>query len=161
MQAATESYANVEIVDYRAEHGAAVKGLLGEMTAEYAPLLPHILRDQGGVVPDVESGEGIYQRVALLGDEVVGYAYGKVMSSNAHPALCDRRYFYLNEIVVTTRVRNLGIGSKLLADSEAFAAAHGLTDVELNVYAMSPAAQRFYRRHGYEVLVMRMAKRNV
>jgi GNAT superfamily N-acetyltransferase len=57
---------------------------------------------------------------------------------------------HLSELMVIAGERNGGLGARLLAAFEQWAAAHGAHKLTLNTRRDGPA-QRFYTRHGWQV----------
>ncbi len=97
--------------------------------------------------PLVEPPPWITTRVAFTAERdgaIVGAATGRVHAGVAH----------LNELMVTATERKSGIGAKLLATFEAWAAARGAHLCELET-RRDGAAQRFYERHGWQVECVR------
>jgi ribosomal protein S18 acetylase RimI-like enzyme len=65
------------------------------------------------------------------------------------------RYVYIVTIDVAPEARRAGVGSKLLQEAEAQAAAEGIHRIGLHVAVDNAAAIAFYERQGYERLGMK------
>jgi ribosomal-protein-alanine N-acetyltransferase len=82
-----------------------------------------------------------FARVALAGDEVVGYALGWCAPPEAE----------LMNLAVDAGRRGRGIGSALLAWVLETCGRRGARELFLEVRLSNEAAQRLYRRHGFQV----------
>jgi ribosomal protein S18 acetylase RimI-like enzyme len=65
-----------------------------------------------------------------------------------HSQNCDG-VLYLKAIMVSTSMRDRGVGTQLLTGVTDFAWAHGFNSVRLDVVDTNPDARRFYERHGF------------
>jgi ribosomal protein S18 acetylase RimI-like enzyme len=62
---------------------------------------------------------------------------------------------YLKAIMVSTSMRDRGVGTQLLTGVTDFAWAHGFNSVRLDVVDTNPDARRFYERHGFVAIKIR------
>ncbi|MFN2432202.1 MAG: ribosomal protein S18-alanine N-acetyltransferase [Gemmatimonadota bacterium] len=83
-----------------------------------------------------------FSRVALAGREVVGYALGWCAAGEAE----------LMNLAVAPSHRRRALGADLLRWTLGTCAARGARSVSLEVRASNAAAQRLYRRHGFEAV---------
>jgi ribosomal protein S18 acetylase RimI-like enzyme len=76
----------------------------------------------------------------------------------------DQDYFtghpraYIELLAVAETAEGRGVGRALMEQAEAWAREHGCIEVVLDVFASNAGAIAFYRRLGFEVDHMRMAK---
>jgi diamine N-acetyltransferase len=96
--------------------------------------------------------------VAAEAGVLVGYVQAALMEAAALPTIRPRRYVYVNEIVVRSEHQGRGIGRRLMADVEKWAAAQGVASIELGTYEFNQAAIEFYEHLGYATLHRRMNK---
>ena len=90
------------------------------------------------------------------GGEVVGYAFGWLISVRNHSTYVDFDRFYIDDICVLKEHRGKGIGRKLFAACKAVAEANHCKDMELGVWAFNTDAIAFYRACGMTDRVRRM-----
>ena len=86
--------------------------------------------------------------VAEDADGVCGYLIAFVRE-RIGPNLTGGRSFYIDDLCVDAACRGRGVGSRLLAEGRACAAALGCRELLLNVWEGNDAAQRFYARSGF------------
>lgn len=91
--------------------------------------------------------------------EVVGYAFGWVVSYREHLTYIDFDRFYIDDICVLEAHRGKGIGKRLFAACKAIAQEKCCKDMELGVWAFNEAAIAFYRACGMTDRVRRMEYR--
>jgi len=98
--------------------------------------------------------DGLYVAVAEAGDEFDADAdtfLGFVMFSGGSELLATTATRgTIENLYVRPEYRDSGIGGELMATAEERLAARGVDAVKLEVLAGNEAAQRFYRRHGYD-----------
>jgi ribosomal protein S18 acetylase RimI-like enzyme len=74
------------------------------------------------------------------------------------PVLVPRRFAIVDSLAVRAAFRRRGVGQKLMAAVEEWAADRGVSDIELNVFEFNGAAIAFYERLGYATRSRRMAR---
>jgi GNAT superfamily N-acetyltransferase len=129
----------VTIREVALDDAAEVAGLSAELgyptsTEVMTERIRHALSQKNGVV-----------LVSCQDDEVVGWIDVAV----AHH-LQSGAYAEIGGLVVSDRARNAGIGRKLVAAAERWAAEYGVADMLVRSQVMREAAHRFYLRQGYE-----------
>ena len=77
--------------------------------------------------------------VAVVNNEIVGYAYGKFETSkkNKSYVLKGEKIFYLEEMYILPEKRNLHIGEQLFNFLENYAQNQGASAIELNAVSKS------------------------
>lgn len=103
----------------------------------YPPGIAYTRRDLRDFLTHPES----LCRVALLGEEIVGFLIGLYHDGQGHIITAD----------VRASARRRGVGSALLAAVEAEMAARGVTVVELETATNNAAGVAFWKRSGYQV----------
>jgi len=95
--------------------------------------------------------------VALHGEDIIGFI--SVFSKDApdHPIMVPRKYATIDTMAVAERWRGRGIGRMLLAHAHDWAASHGATQIELNVWEFNCGAIEFYERCGYTTASRKMS----
>lgn len=86
--------------------------------------------------------------VAVSNGEVVGYIIGRLAEN---PPVFAMRYFgYITDICVAPQWRHKGVGRKLFAALQGWFRQQGLNVVQLNVAALNPTSQAFWRAMGFQ-----------
>lgn len=86
--------------------------------------------------------------VAEAEGKLIGYAIG-MLNENA-PVFALRAYGFVSDICVTAAWRRTGVGRRLFGELRAWFHRHGLTCVQLNVAALNPTSQAFWRAMGFQ-----------
>jgi ribosomal protein S18 acetylase RimI-like enzyme len=94
--------------------------------------------------------------VAEAAGVAIGYVHAEICESPLVPIFVPRRYAAVHDLVVDYRFRQTGVGRSLMERVHRWAAAQGVTEVELTVFKFNETAQAFYESLGYEVLSKRM-----
>jgi len=92
--------------------------------------------------------------VAEAGGQLVGYTIGS-LHDNA-PVFALRSYGFVSDICVVPEWRRAGVGRQLFSELRAWFHRHGLTSVQLNVSAVNPTSQAFWRAMGFQDYLDRM-----
>lgn len=139
---------SVTIREPRESDSAAIATLLGELgyPAE-AGDIPVRLRA-------LAASPGAMTRVAESDGDVVG-----VMTAQVFPAIhTTPPAAWLTALVVAERARGKGVGQKLVAHAEAWAASQGAAKIALTSALHRGRAHGFYKSLGYEHTGVRLAK---
>lgn len=86
--------------------------------------------------------------IAQLGGRAVGYLLAVYMFSLEHGGLMAE----IDEFFVVPEKRSLKIGTALLEAATAAMAQRGITHLQLQLGSNNLNGQRFYEKHGFEVL---------
>jgi ribosomal protein S18 acetylase RimI-like enzyme len=92
--------------------------------------------------------------VAVADGEVIGYIIGRLAENP--PVFALRRFGYVTDICVAPPWRRLGVGRKLFAALQEWFRQQGLTVVQLNVAALNPTSQAFWRAMGFQDFLNQM-----
>lgn len=94
--------------------------------------------------------------VAEHGPQVIGSGYARIQL--AKPYLRHEQYAYLGFMYVRPEYRGQGVNTQILQALKHWAAALGLTEMRLEVYAENTAALKAYEKAGFagHMLEMRM-----
>lgn len=148
----------------RAEEGDtdAVLALLGQVHAVHEEIRPDLfergtrkysaaqLKD---IFADPDSPVFVCQREG----KVLGYAFCRIMREQ-DPSRTAITTLYLDDLCVDEGARGCGIGHKLLARVEDFAAECGAYNLTLHVYAGNDSAEKFYLSAGMGVQYLALEK---
>jgi diamine N-acetyltransferase len=94
--------------------------------------------------------------VAVVQDRIAGFV--RVTLRDRQPPFIPVRIGIVEEIVVTAEHRGEGIGSRLMAEAEAWAQNNGADEAWLDVWEFNESAIGFYASLGYETITLRMRK---
>jgi len=94
--------------------------------------------------------------VAEAAGEVVGLVSARVADARTIPILVQRRYAFVDDLVVKARFRSRGIGRSLMKTAANWAVSKGATSIELDVWEFNQAATTFYESQGYKTISRRM-----
>ncbi len=89
-------------------------------------------------------------RIAAQGAEFVGYCQMGEFKLPFDPG--GRRAMEIHRLYVIKRVQGAGVAGALMDWALTQMRAHGAQDAFLGVYQDNPRAQRFYMRHGFEIV---------
>lgn len=70
-----------------------------------------------------------------------------------------RKYAYVYDLFVDAAKRGKGYGDAILTAGETWAAGRGATNIGLHVFGFNTVAQGLYRKRGYEITNINMAKK--
>ena len=82
--------------------------------------------------------------IAIDDDKIIAF-----LSIEVHHE--DEEYIYLDDLSVTKQYRNIGIGTKLIRNAEAYAKDINIHEICFHVEKSNTEAFRLYRRLGYEI----------
>jgi len=107
-----------------------------------------ILKDDTAFMVVAESREGI-----------LGAIFYRIMANPDDPMLRERRFGYIEELVVQELFRGKGIGNELLGYAIEDLKRRDIHDIELDVWENNIPGSRFFERHGFTVMRKRMKRR--
>ncbi|ALW84397.1 acetyltransferase [Hymenobacter sedentarius] len=94
--------------------------------------------------------------VAEVEQQVVGSGYARILA--AKPYLKHEQYAYLGFMYVAPAYRGQGINGLILQQLTQWAAAQGLTEMRLEVYAHNQPAVRAYEKAGFAAHMLEMRR---
>lgn len=81
-------------------------------------------------------------------DEVLGYAFCKVIQYENDAILTDIRTLYIDDLCVDEHQRGQKIGEFIYCHVKDYACCQGFYNLTLNVWSCNTAAQKFYEKMG-------------
>jgi len=93
--------------------------------------------------------------LAKVANEAAAFANAAIRSSPGSP---PQRFAYLDNVYVREGMRGRGIGRRLLAGVEAWAAAKGADTIRLDVFANNDLGFELWQRNGFEVRLHTMSR---
>ena len=87
--------------------------------------------------------------VAQDDETVVGFAHVMFFTAKSVSCLKPQSNIYLQDLLVTERCRNKGIGTLLLDAAKAYGRENGAAFFRTQVFPMNRAGLRFYERNGF------------
>ncbi len=81
--------------------------------------------------------------------EVVGFIHVKLLASKDIPCLRPEINVYIQDMVVSEKCRNKGIGTQLIETAKEYGRKNGASFVRTQVFPMNEDGLRFYRRNGF------------
>jgi len=130
---------------------AAINALFCELDTDAITSQPHHFRRaerKREYLDDLISDEKSDFLLAVLDGEVVGFSLLFSKETKDLSLLVPCKYAYIQDFVVKSTHRNLGIGSRLMDASKSWAKVRGAEYLRLSVLPDNVNAQRFYSRHG-------------
>ncbi len=94
--------------------------------------------------------------VAELQGQLIGSGYARIETSK--PYNQHRQHAYLGFMYVRPEQRGKGVNKAIMQALEEWAAAQGITELRLEVYAENDAAIKAYEKVGFENLLVQMRK---
>ena len=110
---------------------------------------------------DLLKREDVYIFVADGDGEVLGYAIAFYNDFSGDRAKFPSNYLDLDDLCVSDRCRQGGIGKALMNRVEEQAKALGCDKIELNVWNFKGNALKFYEKCGYDSVYTKMEKKIV
>jgi ribosomal protein S18 acetylase RimI-like enzyme len=141
-----------------------VNRVLGEADAYHHDALPHIFR-----IPEDSPRAIAYLLAVIAADDaalyvaecdgtVIGIVQVGARSTPDIPLLVPRRYAVVETLAVLAAHRRAGVGRALMERTQRWAAEHGMTEIELNVWEFNRDAIAFYQALGYSTARRTMHK---
>ncbi|OGV73432.1 MAG: hypothetical protein A3K19_13910 [Lentisphaerae bacterium RIFOXYB12_FULL_65_16] len=133
-----------------------------QVDRHHVELLPDVFQEFRGPVRSREAiaayveGENADCLVADSDAGVVGLVTIKAAPSPNYPMFRSRTFALIENLAVHEAWRGQGIGSTLMHAAKGWAQARGLGTIQLAVWAANSAAIRFYRKHGFDPILIRM-----
>ncbi len=143
----------------------AVCLLLAQGDHIHAEALPQIFRPIEGPARSREyferilANENVAIFVAELQGSLVGMIQCYVRTAPEVPLFVPRHFVYIDNLVVSERFRQLGIGLVLVERVHQWAREKVITEVELGVWEFNTAARILYEKLGYQTTRRIMSKR--
>jgi diamine N-acetyltransferase len=122
---------------------------------EFEPLTPE---DEARLLQEFKRADGPRLLVAESARGPIGCVRFEQQDSG-RSGRRQRARLYINLLVVDPKWQAQGVGALLLEQVDAFARAHGLDTIELDVHEFNAAARRLYDRKGYQTVMRRMKLR--
>lgn len=91
--------------------------------------------------------------------ELVGFCLATVVEKKENDQVYGRKYMMINDIFVYPEHRRKGIGTQFVRYIEDSAKKRKIDTVELNCWAKNESANGFYKKLGYEPMLVRMTKK--
>ena len=140
-----------------------VNAVFADELAHHVALLPDRFQLADPVMPrhwfsEVLANPNKMLIVAELDGRLVGQILIIDSASTDDPIYRPRRYLDVDELAVLADYRRQGIGRRLMAAAEEWAAERGITRIELNVWQANDQAIAFYERLGYRTIRRTMAR---
>jgi ribosomal protein S18 acetylase RimI-like enzyme len=153
---------DISIREVRIEDHPALDALWSDADLIHHGALPTVFARPAGVARSIDfvksslSDSTKQMLVAVAQDRVVGVV--RLTIRERQPPFVPRRFATVEEIVVSAEHRGEGIGQRLMAEAEAWAANNGADEVWLDVWEFNESAIGFYASLGYETITLRMRK---
>jgi ribosomal protein S18 acetylase RimI-like enzyme len=141
---------------------AAIRDLFDELDRFHAAAEPRLLRVPPAPVfsrdrlAELIACETCFLAVAELPGEVAGFVSASIQGADlmgVHRPWCD-----IDDLMVKSGRRHVGIGKALMRSAEDWARTKGLADVRLNVWEFNDGARAFYARLSYRTLSRQLHK---
>lgn len=86
--------------------------------------------------------------VAVIENEIVGFAVVQYIVKQESPFYKERRYFHIEEFGVEEKYRRKGIGTAIIDFAKEDAKKHGFQRIELDMWEFNDGALAFYESAG-------------
>ncbi len=143
----------------------AVCMLLAQGDRFHAEALPQIFRSIEGPARSREYFERILDNenaaifVAEQQDALIGMIQCDVRTAPDVPIVVPRHFVYIDNLVVSERFRQQGVGLALVERVHQWSREKGITEVELGVWEFNIPARILYEKLGYQTTRRIMSKR--
>lgn len=92
--------------------------------------------------------------VAELGGVIVGLVELRVVHTKELPVLVQKKYVYVQEMIVAEGLRGHGIGSLLMESARHWARERGAQSIRTSVVPSNRRARSFYAREGFAEIMI-------
>ena len=116
--------------------------------SELSPKLEKIIRGEDSVI-----------FLAEIDGKPLGLAEVYIRGDKPDPARVQRRYGFLQSLIVTEKTRKQGIGKKLVQASESWAKQNGAVEMQLDIWEFDGGPFDFYENLGYRTLRRTLVRR--
>ncbi len=96
--------------------------------------------------------------IAEADQKPTGFAEVYIREDQPDPARIQRKYGFLQSLVVTEKTRKQGIGKKLVQASETWAKQKGAIEMQLDIWEFAEGPFDFYQQLGYRTLRRTMVR---
>ncbi len=139
----------------------SLKELFSEELIYHKKLLPEMFNVPETLIDEswlesVIKSENEYLAVLEIDDSIVGAILYKIRTSPNDIIIKERKYGYIQEMIVAKSERRKGMGKKLLEYAENDLIKKGVNEIELNIWELNESAMRFYENYGFETIQRRM-----
>lgn len=143
----------MEIRRAKPEDSESIKKLLSQVLEVHYMGRPDLFRADSRKYTDSELEELMTEDdrpifVAVIGTEVVGYAFCIMREQRNSNIMNDVKTLYIDDLCVAEGLRGQKIGSALFEYVREYAVKNGCYNLTLNVWACNSAAMRFYEKCG-------------
>jgi diamine N-acetyltransferase len=141
----------------------ALSALFEELDEHHRSARPDIFRNPAGARREPSSLDQLIEgpdSTILVADgreAPLGLAVLIVRSIPASAVRDARRFVELDQLIVRTGARRLGIGRSLMIASKAWAQSRDAPSLEVSVWSFNVDAVEFYRQAGFQPTVQRLA----
>ncbi|MHA2219154.1 MAG: GNAT family N-acetyltransferase, partial [Candidatus Hodarchaeales archaeon] len=137
--------------------------LFREELEYHKSLMPDIFKIPEIVVSEkwlvsILNGEDIYLVVSEYEGKIVGAILYKIGNNPEDIIIKERKYGYIEEMIVSKSFRGKGIGKKLLDYVVNDFKAKNLKEIEIDVWEKNEIGLRFYEEQGFKTIRRRMKK---
>jgi GNAT superfamily N-acetyltransferase len=142
----------------------AICQILEEADALHREELPHVFRKPDGPARELDYYLGLLADedhallVVQVDAEPVGFAHVAVRDTPGIPLLVPRRVAMVDDVVIKSSHRRVGLGRALMERAHQWARAKGASEIQLTVYEFNRPAIDFYHALGYTVSTHRMSR---
>lgn len=146
---------DIQVRSGTVDDAPALVGLLVEVNALHAALLPDIFRpvnagdETVAFLRDWVAHAGTHLLIAQDGERPIGFALVTLHEAPPLPIVLPRRWAEVEVLVVAAADRGRGLGRILMTEAHAWAAGQGVGRVSVVVWEANAEAMRFYDRLGY------------
>lgn len=117
--------------------------------------VPETLIDESWLDSVIKS-ENEYLGVLEIDHKIVGAILYKIKTTPNDIILNERRYGYIQEMIVTESERRKGFGKKLMDHAIEDLIGLGIKEIELNIWEDNESGMKFYKNLGFETISRRM-----
>ena len=135
----------------------AVQQLLDEQNRFHVELLPGFFREHptdNARIDQVLDDPDAVLLVAEVDTSVVALAEIRCTQTKDLPILVQKRYAYIQEMIVSASCRGAGIGAALMASAREWARSRGATSLRTSVVPGNLLARAFYEREGFGAIMV-------
>ncbi len=122
--------------------------------------VPTIVVDEQWLKP-ILNNDSSFLVISVYDGDIVGAILYKIKVNQDDPILKERKFGYIEEMIVKGSFRRQGIGKQLLDYAIKDLSSQDIKDIEINVWENNEIGRGFYKKYGFKTIQRRMKMKKI